>query len=331
MGRLAPLKKGIVERKGIFVVGAARSGTTLLRLLINNHPDIACIGETQFFHHNYLQLSSNSEKNISIFSDIFRTESELPNFIYNNELLKYFPKDKTIASYFNVLLSAYAKNLGKNKWAEKSPSHILRIELIKKLFPDAKIINIKRNPYSSAISRFQKLKKKEFNNFSIFFYLKYLKKVDKIASDFERENKDSILTVKYEDLSENPKFVLEKIFSFLDVTDVNIDDEFLSIQSINIPKDKKGLSQTHHKNVSNKIEVKTYNNLYYFSDFQMYLFQNELATTKHYSEYIDQNAIPRYFFLKLILNFAYLIFEIPSLKIRRIVNQFKSTVKRITS
>ena len=175
------------------------------------------------------------------------------------------------------------------------------------------------------------MKKKYFNNFSLFFYLKYLKKVDKIVSDFERENKDSILTVKYEDLSENPKFVLEKIFSFLDVSDVNIDDEFLSIQSINIPKDKQGLSQTHHKNVSNKIEVKTYNKSYYFSDFQMYLFQNELAETKHYSEYIDQNAIPRYFFLKLILNLSYFFFEIPRLKIRRIVNQFKSTVKRITS
>ena len=40
MGRFAPLKKGIVERKGIFVVGAARSGTTLLRLLINNQPGV---------------------------------------------------------------------------------------------------------------------------------------------------------------------------------------------------------------------------------------------------------------------------------------------------
>ena len=331
MGNFSPFKFGEVKNNGIFIVGAARSGTTLLRLLINNHPEIACLGETQFFHHNYLQLSSNSEKNISIFSDIFRTESELPNFLHNNELLKYLPNDKKVATYFNVLLSAYAKKLGKNKWAEKSPSHILRIKLIKKLFPDAKIINIKRNPYSSAISRFQKLKKKEFNHFSLFIYLKYLKKVDKIVSVFERENKDSVLTVKYEDLSENPKFFLEKIFTFLDVSDVNIDDDFLSIQSINIPKDKKGLSQTHHKNVNKKIEVKTYNNLCYFTDFQMYLFQNELATTKHYSEYIDQNAITRYFFLKLIFNLAYLIFEVPRLKIRRIANQFKSTVKRIIS
>ena len=331
MGNISPFKFGSVKNNGVFILGAARSGTTLLRLLINNHPGIACLGETQFFHHNYLQLSNNSEKNISIFSNIFRTESELPGFLDDKELLKGLTENKTIASYFNVLLSAYAKKLGKNKWAEKSPSHILRIELIKRLFPDAKIINIKRNPYSSAISRFQKLKKKYFNNFSLFFYLKYLKKVDKIVSDFERENKDSILTVKYEDLSENPKVVLEKIFTFLDVSDVNIDNEFLSIQSINIPKDNQGLSQTHHKDLSNKIEVKTYDNSYYFSDLQMYLFQNELAETKHYSEYIDQNTIPRYFFLKFILNISYLFFEIPRLKIRRIINQFRSTVKRMGS
>jgi len=88
-----------------------------LRLLINNHLEIACLGETQFFHHNYLPLSSNSEKNSSIFSNIFRTESELPGFLDDKELLKGLPVNKTIASYFNVLLSAYAKKLGKNKWA----------------------------------------------------------------------------------------------------------------------------------------------------------------------------------------------------------------------
>jgi len=62
MGNISPFNLGTVKNNGVFIVGAARSGTTLLRLLINNHPEIACLGETQFFHHNYLQLSSNSEK-----------------------------------------------------------------------------------------------------------------------------------------------------------------------------------------------------------------------------------------------------------------------------
>ena len=52
MGNISPFNLGTVKNNGVFIVGAARSGTTLLRLLINNHPEIASLGETQFFHHN---------------------------------------------------------------------------------------------------------------------------------------------------------------------------------------------------------------------------------------------------------------------------------------
>ena len=34
----------------VFIVGAGRSGTTLVRLILNAHPDLAVIGETAAFH-----------------------------------------------------------------------------------------------------------------------------------------------------------------------------------------------------------------------------------------------------------------------------------------
>ena len=332
MGILTPFKKGKVDQKGIFVVGAARSGTTLLRLLINNHPDIACLGETQFFHHNYLQLSNNQKRNLNLFDRIFNTESELPDFLNNPQLITGLENKNTVAEYFDYLLSSYSNKLGKKQWAEKSPSHILRINSIIELFPDAKIINIKRNPYSSAISRFNKLKHFGITNISLFFYLQYLKRIDRIVRDFSKNSPDSILTISYEDLADNTLNVMSAIFDFLPVNNLSVlDDSFLNISPKNIPKNEKGETQKHHSKVVEDIKNSNYNPKEFLSVFQLFLFNTELQESVMYGEYISINTkINISFKIRLILlKIWYFIFGIPKYKLRRFSNQIKSRIKSL--
>ena len=68
-------KKIYTDKKGpIFIVGMARSGTTLLRSILNSHPNIAIPRETTFFflRDQYLKqnnITSISEKTIEEFWD----------------------------------------------------------------------------------------------------------------------------------------------------------------------------------------------------------------------------------------------------------------------
>lgn len=333
MGRLAPLKKGIVERKGIFVVGAARSGTTLLRLLINNHPDIACIGETQFFHHNYLQLSNNQEYNLQLLDHVFKTESEVPDLLNDPQLEKDLSNIETVAEYFDFLLSTYSNILGKKYWAEKSPSHVIRLNAISKMFPDINVINIIRNPYFSAISRFKKLKNCQISNFSLLTYIKYIRRVEYELVSFQSKNNNSLLTIRYEDLSSDPLVVITKVFKFLEVDSSVVNSKFLKISKKNIPVSSDGEEQEHHSRIGDKLTESIYDIDEYFSDFQLYLFSKELNNSIIFQDYIEHNKESNIIFLlrKALLDCLYALIGIPKYSLRRLVNQIKSSLKRILS
>ena len=333
MGRLAPLKKGIVERKGIFVVGAARSGTTLLRLLINNHPDIACIGETQFFHHNYLQLSNNQAYNLQLLDHIFKTESEVPDLLNDLQLEKDLSNIKTVAGYFDFLLSTYSNKLGKKYWAEKSPSHVIRLNAISKMFPDIKVVNIIRNPYFSAISRFKKLKNSQISNFSLITYIKYIKRVEDELVSFQSMNNNALLTIRYEDLSSVPLGVITKVFKFLEVDSSVVNSEFLKISKKNIPVSSDGEEQEHHSRVGEKLNESIYDIDEYFSAFQLYLFSTELSNSIIFKDYIENHKESNFIFFlrKALLDCLYTFIGIPKYRLRRLVNQIKSSLKRILS
>ena len=69
------MKEGIINTKNdapIFIVGMARSGTTLLRSILNSHPNIAIPRETTFFYlvEEYLKatkVSSFSKQEVEKF------------------------------------------------------------------------------------------------------------------------------------------------------------------------------------------------------------------------------------------------------------------------
>jgi hypothetical protein len=108
----------------IFIVGCQRSGTTLLRLILDSHPNISCGPETRFL------------------ADFARITSP-PMW---PRMQQYgFPKEywhRKFAELFDSFQSDYARRRGKNRWADKIPRYALYLEYLDQLFPSCQVVHV---------------------------------------------------------------------------------------------------------------------------------------------------------------------------------------------
>src|SRR5689334_19471746 len=101
----------------IFIVGCQRSGTTLLRLMLDSHSAIACGPETRFLRA-FEPITGDEWDRISRFGQ---------------------PREywlEKIADFFGSFQEEYARSRGKRRWADKSPLYALHLDFILELFPD---------------------------------------------------------------------------------------------------------------------------------------------------------------------------------------------------
>ena len=135
-----------------FIVGSARSGTTLLRLMLNAHPEVAIPPESRFITelwtgHDEVEvdpLLSELEAN-----DRFQTW-ELPIAAVRREL-----DGRSSARYVEVMEAAYtafSRAHGKRRWGDKTPRYVRHISLLARLWPDARFIHLIRDGRNVALS-----------------------------------------------------------------------------------------------------------------------------------------------------------------------------------
>jgi hypothetical protein len=117
----------------IFIVGCQRSGTTMLRLMLDSHPRISCGPETRFLE-DLERIVGSDWKRLSQFG--FSQEEWLAR----------------IRAFFGGILDDYADSNGKGRWADKSPRYALHIPFLLQVFPDAQIVHVIRDGRDVAVS-----------------------------------------------------------------------------------------------------------------------------------------------------------------------------------
>lgn len=130
-----------------FIVGCGRSGTTLLRLMLDAHPALAIPPETNFFHvaaHEcqgtqhpeaaFLRVLTSQQWWPHLHLDIDQVQAEI-------RTREDFDLGHALRSFFRV----YARKFGKPRYGEKTPTNMLRMDFIAKLLPEARFIHIIRD------------------------------------------------------------------------------------------------------------------------------------------------------------------------------------------
>lgn len=141
------------DDRPIIVVGAARSGTTMLQLMLHAHGRIAVPPENRFVLRAY--------QNRRDFGDL-RVEAnrrKLAHFICKEKgsgfgdlgldadatMAEIVAGPATLGSALGIALRAYARKFGKARWGDKRPSYLANLHMIRDLFPDAQVVHIIRD------------------------------------------------------------------------------------------------------------------------------------------------------------------------------------------
>jgi hypothetical protein len=117
----------------IFVIGSPRSGTTLLRLMLDSHPHISCGEETHFLRDLEAIVGRNW------------------NLVQTYGLDRDWWLSHIRGLYADFQAEVLARS-GKSRWAEKDPTYTLHLPFIEELFPDALYVHLLRDGHDVVAS-----------------------------------------------------------------------------------------------------------------------------------------------------------------------------------
>jgi len=213
-------------KEPIFIVGVQRSGTTLLSAMLSAHSELSCGPETHFFRRlskinpdQITEVENWPENAINFILSITHTNfkskdrtSLIEKYKLSEKEIKNYLEDRppSVSTILSSVTEQYMQNTGKQRWIEKTPDHILHLEMIRKYFPSSPIIRIVRDPRAVALS----LKKVPWGAESFLHALLTWKKLD-LASDAFFSTDPFCHTIYFEKLLESPRMELENLCNFL--------------------------------------------------------------------------------------------------------------------
>jgi hypothetical protein len=203
----------------IFIVGANRSGTTLLRLMLNAHSRIAIPEEMTYFRSQFdgesienwrsPNLSSVSYKAL-VAEFVDRTVALHPELDMSSlkaRILNDGPQD--LRRPYQEVLEAWARQNGKERWGEKTPGNLFYVDIINQMFPDAIFLYVVRDPRAGVASM---MKTDFFPNDVVFNAMSRRKHAD-VGEDLLKRHipEERWCTIRYEDLTSIPEQTLRRV------------------------------------------------------------------------------------------------------------------------
>jgi hypothetical protein len=136
----------------VFVVGAPRSGTTLLRLMLDAHPRLAIPHETAFVPRALALGDGAGREGLARFllgfptwPDMATTEEELRDALTRVEPF-------TVADGLRAFYRRYAAARGKERWGDKTPLYALHLPVVAAAFAEARFVHVIRDGRDVAVS-----------------------------------------------------------------------------------------------------------------------------------------------------------------------------------
>jgi hypothetical protein len=206
-----------------FVVGIARSGTTLLRLMLDAHPQLTIPPETHFLPRLFthfdrwvkegVQGDELRERAMELITthprwgDIDLDPEEVRRRMAEHDPLT--PGDAARSFY-----EAYAAHEGKPRWGDKSPPYTWKAKRIQRALPEAHFIHLIRDGRDVALS----LSEVSWGPGDVqAAAIKWVDELSRARQRARRLARDTYMEIRYEDLVADPEPLLRRIADFVDL------------------------------------------------------------------------------------------------------------------
>lgn len=234
------------------IIGACpRSGTTLLRTMLNSHPEIGVPRETRFVLEAWAERESFGDlreranrRRLALW--IFRREESQAGRLGLNRkkaIARLVAAPPTLGSMLATCFLMYAERQGKARWGDKRPTYAARMYVIRDFFPNAQFVNMLRDPRACAAS----MRKLGWYDGDIAPAVELWERSVKVVDRRRRRlAPDQLLDVRYEDLVADPEEELARLTAF---TGLAADEQSIE-HMLRYYEDDERRNPRYHANVS---------------------------------------------------------------------------------
>ena len=215
---ICSLSWAMPETPAPFIVGASRSGTTLLRLMLDAHPDLAIPPETEFILQVADLANGDNSHAACAFVDTLTSHRRWPDFHLERELLQAqvaalqpWNAGDALRSFYRL----YALRFAKPRWGDKTPGYVKHTRAVQDLLPEARFIHIIRDGRDVAVSLIEEWRASGRVMSVTRAAERWVSKIS-VGREQARELR-FYLEVRYEDLVLDSESVLRRICDFIDL------------------------------------------------------------------------------------------------------------------
>lgn len=212
----------------VFIVGAPRSGTTMLQFIMDDLQNLSMpTGESHFViplfrcQQNFPNLDTRTGmhhllQTINDFNPIFLYQ-DLHGVKFDVDRLtdEFLAEGRTsVRDVIAGIFDHNARGKGKARWGDKTPYYALHLDKLIEWWPNARIIHLVRDGRDVALSLFGR--QHDFSAYNIYYAAQYWQKyVDVCREQGSRLPADQYLEIRYEDVLNDKDAAMRIICDFI--------------------------------------------------------------------------------------------------------------------
>lgn len=202
----------------VIVLGVSRSGTTLLKQMLDRHPRLAIPTESYFLPQLWDRHGERPDRE-AFLADLERLARIREWGVSRADVEERMPAEASFAEAIQAVYRSYAETRGKRRFGDKTPSYMQHLDVLERAFPDARYLHLVRDGRDAALSFLAMRRKPRFNwarpRSVGSFAVQWRREVEGARSFGRDRVAGRYQEIRYEDLVAEPEARLREACEFL--------------------------------------------------------------------------------------------------------------------